>query len=38
MHLNKAHILINNKPQDENYLYFKGRVLEKLERIPEAER
>ena len=36
--LKKAQFLIDNKPQDENYLYFKGRILEKLERNSEAEK
>lgn len=36
--LKKAQNLLDNKPKDENYLYLKGRVLEKLERINEAER
>lgn len=29
--------MLDNKPKDENYLYLKGRVLEKLNRINEAE-
>ena len=35
--LMKAQTLLDNKPKDENYLYLKGRVLEKLERENEAE-
>ncbi|CAI2383967.1 unnamed protein product [Moneuplotes crassus] len=35
--LKKAQNLLDNKPKDENYLYLKGRVLEKLEREKEAE-
>jgi ClpP class serine protease len=34
----KAQNLLDNKPKDENYLYLKGRVLEKLERTNEAEK
>jgi hypothetical protein len=30
--------LLENKPKDENYLYLKGRVLEKLDRTNEAEK
>ncbi|CAI2384572.1 unnamed protein product [Moneuplotes crassus] len=33
----KAQTLLDNKPKDENYLYLKGRVLEKLNRENEAE-
>lgn len=36
--LKKAQFLLENKPKDENYLYLKGRVLEKLDRNWEAEK
>jgi len=36
--LKKAQHLLENKPKDENYLYLKGRVLEKLDRTNEAEK
>ena len=36
--LNQAQYLLDNKPRDENYLYFKGRILEKMDKIPEAEK
>lgn len=36
--LKKAQFLLDNKPKDENYLYLKGRVLDKLDRNTEAEK
>jgi len=36
--LKKAQNLLDNKPLNENYLYLKGRVLEKLDRLSEAEK
>ena len=38
MHSNKAQSLLDNKPQNENYLYLKGRVLEKLDKLEDAEK
>lgn len=35
--LKKAQSLLDNKPQNENYLYLKGRILEKLDKLDEAE-
>ena len=35
--LKQAQNLLDNKPQNENYLYLKGRVLEKLDRLEDAE-
>lgn len=36
--LHKAQTLLENKPKDHNYLYLKGRILEKLARTNEAEK
>lgn len=36
--LKKAQSILDNKPKDENYLYLKGRVLEKLDKNNEAEK